>query len=1144
MEVFKNILNKVDGYERLFSCIKENKFPLAGVGISDIHKANILLTLCKDFNKKAVLVTASEAEAIKMNEDLQNMGANSCVFNLRDLCFRDMEIVSKEYQHKRIETLARLIRNDFDVLVVPVEASLFYIMPKKELSLRIFDIKIGDLVCMDKICKMLHEIGYEKYDRVDGVGQFSVRGGILDIFSVGHSLPVRIEFFDNQIEKIFEFDTFSQRRVKQIESISIMPASEVLIKDKNELSDKIRKVLSKLKDKNGKAYKMLESELEKISNDMKLSMLDKFINLIYSRKNLVFDYISEDAFYFVLDLPNIKYAVNSLKVKHEEDLKIYLEEGVLLPGFCDYMEDFNYILDLIKNRKTIYMETFLCSEYDINPKCMIDFNASEISPFRGSVEDLVFYLNSVISSGCSVILMAGSEKFAKALCNDLKDAGINSRFSKDAKVVSEKEVLVIEGGISCGFKYEGGSTLVLTYGVYKKKTKKKKKIGTKVLDISDLKEGDYVVHVHHGIGIFSGIHRIKIGPVVKDYIKIMYDKSDVLYVPVAQMDLVSKYIGSKEDVKLKLSSLSSSKWQKTKSRVRSAVRDIAKELIKLYAERINATGFAFSEDNEFQKDFDSRFEYEETSDQIKSINEIKKDMQKKSPMDRLLCGDVGFGKTEVAFRAIFKCLADGKQCAMLVPTTVLAWQHFNTALKRFDGFSFKIELLSRFRTPKQQKEIIEKIKNGDVELVIGTHKLVQKDIVFRDLGLVVIDEEQRFGVAQKEKFKSLAKNVDVLTLSATPIPRTLSMAMSGIRDMSTLSESPQNRFPVQTYVMQYNKYIIFEAIKKEIKRSGQVYYLHNRIDSIENVASEIEFNIPEAKVGIAHGRMLESELSSVWGKLLRKEINVLVCTTIVETGVDVPDANTLIIENADCMGLSQLHQLRGRVGRSSRRAYAYFTFRKDKVLSEIAQKRLSAIKDFTEFGSGFKIAMRDLELRGAGNIIGAQQHGNMEAVGYDMYIKMLEEEIKREKGGDFYPSETDCSIDIDISAYIPDTYVPSLSQRLSMYRRISDIKAKRDVYDVIDEFKDRFGSIPIQTNNLINIAYIRSLARKMDIIEIKQRDRFIFMYILDLKKISSIICRKEENLEIVKASRPYLSLELDENSKAIDALNKVFSVDL
>ncbi|MDD4415065.1 MAG: transcription-repair coupling factor, partial [Oscillospiraceae bacterium] len=648
------------------------------------------------------------------------------------------------------------------------------------------------------------------------------------------------------------------------------------------------------------------------------------------------------------------------------------------------------------------------------------------------------------------------------------------------------------------------------------------------------------------IGVFQGIHPLEVQGVIKDYIKIQYDKGDTLYVPVTQLDLVSKYIGGKENGHLKLHRLGGQEWQKAKARVRSAVKDIARQLIKLYAHRMAAKGFAFEPDGEWQYDFERRFEFEETDDQLRCVEEIKSDMERPIPMDRLLCGDVGFGKTEVALRAIFKCITQGKQCVVLVPTTILAFQHYNTMNMRFDGFPVRIDMLSRFSSAKQQQQTLSKLKSGDTDIIIGTHRLLSKDVHFRDVGLVIVDEEQRFGVAQKERLKELLPNVDVLTLSATPIPRTLNMSMSGIRDMSVIEEAPQDRHPVQTYVMEYDGGVITDAIKRELRRGGQVYYIHNRVETIERCATGIKLRLPEARVGVAHGQMNEDQLSGIWRKLLEHEIDVLVCTTIVENGVDVPNANTLVIENSDRFGLSQLHQLRGRVGRSTRRAYAYLTFIRGKVLTDVAAKRLDAIRDFTEFGAGFKIAMRDMEIRGAGNILGAQQHGHMEAVGYEMYLKLLSKAVDQEKGIQADDRETECLVDLQITAHIPDSYISSTAQRLDIYRRIADIRTNDDSLDVYDELIDRFGEPPEAVQGLIDIALLRNMAADLGIYEIKQQQDSMLLYQrkFDMQTGSRLSSALKGRVMISAGAKPYISVKIRRGITPLDTLREALNAAL
>ena len=746
--------------------------------------------------------------------------------------------------------------------------------------------------------------------------------------------------------------------------------------------------------------------------------------------------------------------------------------------------------------------------------------------------------------------MGGTEKAAKNLAEDLENEDIPALyFPLEPAEFPRGRVSVLPGALSGGFGYPHEKFYAFTYGRNAVASKKRKsrsgfKKGQSLHSLDELKKGDYVVHSLHGIGVFDGINKLEVGKITKDYIKIKYAKGDVLYVPVTQLDLVSKYIGPHEDDgrTVKLNKIGGKDWEKTRNKVRAAVKDMADQLIALYSKRQNSPGYAFSPDIDMQSDFERRFEYDETSDQLRAIDEIKGDMEKPYPMDRLLCGDVGFGKTEVALRAAFKCAADGKQCAILVPTTILAYQHYRTILKRFDGFPVEIEMLSRFRTPKEQEKILKNLKRGSLDIIVGTHRLVSKDVKFKDLGLLIVDEEQRFGVAQKEKLKELFPTVDVLTLSATPIPRTLNMAMTGIRDMSVIEEAPQDRYPVQTYVIEHDMGILCEAMEKELRRGGQVYYLHNRVESIESTAAKIKEMMPLARIAVAHGRMGEEELSEIWRDLLEGDIDILVCTTIIETGVDVPNCNTLIIEDADRLGLAQLHQIRGRVGRSTRRASAYFTFKRGKELSEIANRRLSAIREYTEFGSGFKIAMRDLEIRGAGNVLGAQQHGHMEAVGYDMYLQLLGEAVEEEKGEKPISRKKECLIDMQIDAHIPDNYIKSIPQRLAVYRRIADIKNTEDAEDVKDELRDRFGEIPQSVQGLIDVSLLRNTAAAKGIYEIGQKGNSVILYVndIDTNTVLNLSSMMRGRVSIMDYGKKHIAVKIADGQSPLDTLKEIF----
>ena len=744
-----------------------------------------------------------------------------------------------------------------------------------------------------------------------------------------------------------------------------------------------------------------------------------------------------------------------------------------------------------------------------------------------------------MKTGFCCVVFAGTPRGAQALAEDLRQ-DFSADLVQDVPAITPGKIYVLEGTLSAGMEYPQLKLAIISHaktGVSRTRAPKQKK-GGHIKNLSDLNVGDYVVHVSHGIGIFEGIVKREIHGVVKDYIKIRYAGTDMLFVPVTQMDLVTKYIGGKEEGVVKLNKLNSAEWAKTRARVKKAVKDMADELIKLYAKREASKGYAFGQDTDWQNDFERRFPYDETDDQLRCIQEIKADMERPVPMDRLLCGDVGFGKTEVAIRAAFKCVMDGKQCAVLVPTTILAWQHYQTFRNRMEGFPVKVDILSRFRTPREQEQVLEELRRGQIDVIIGTHRLVQKDVKFKDLGLCIIDEEQRFGVKHKETFKEMRNNVDVLTLSATPIPRTLNMAMSGIRDMSTIEEAPQDRQPVQTYVMEHDWGILTQAMNKELRRGGQVFYLHNRVDTIDSCAATIQKLIPDATVVVAHGKMSEEQLSKVWKRLLDHEIDILVCTTIIETGVDVSNCNTLIIEDADRLGLSQLYQIRGRVGRSSRRAFAYLTVTKGKALTDVATKRLEAIREFTTFGSGFRIAMRDLEIRGAGNILGAQQHGHMEAVGYEMYLKMLSDAVAVAKGEKPDTQATECQVDIRIGAHIPEDYIESLPQRIDIYKKIASVENDQDALDITDELIDRFGDPPESVKGLIDVSLLRNKAASLGIKEISQRTDSLLFYpeVVDMEAASRLAANLKGRVMLNAGAKPYLAVRVLKGEKPVDTM--------
>lgn len=1139
LSFLNGIIEQESEVKKLISAIDGGALPAVCTGLSSVHKSLICSILRQKLGFGVAVIAESEAEAHNVAANLRALGNNTLLYPYRDLQIGGTLTGSGEYEHKRIDTLSALADGDFDVVVMSLDASLQLTLPLTGLKNCSFTLETGDIIQPAVLCEKLADAGYVRSETVEGAGQFAARGGIVDFFAVDAALPVRIEFFGDEIDTLSFFDTETQRRGEALESITVAPAGETVFSPQK-LCTLLKEYLENNQDLSDVRQNRIRQDIAALENGGSFSY-DRYINLIYPGRSTVFDYL-ENALIVVLESSNIFERLKNISRQNEEDMLIWLENGYISG------EDDRFYLTASefyqKTEKAVVLDNFARSRYEYEIKELLNINAKRSTAWNGDLETLVEDIRYTAENGGSVIVLSGEEKAGKALADDLREKGIFAVYNSAPEGLVGG-VTVTKGSLTDGFEFpEIGFMLVSCRRIAAEEKKKARKVknGAAIGSLDELKAGDAVVHVAHGIGIFSGIQQITNGGITKDYIKIRYAGQDNLYVPVTQLDLVSRYIGADSD-NVKLHKLGGSEWHKTRSRVRKAVKDMAKQLTALYAKRMATPGYAFSPDTDLQSNFELRFPYEETEDQLRCVNEIKADMERPVPMDRLLCGDVGFGKTEVALRAAFKCICEGKQCALLVPTTILAWQHYNTAHRRLGELPVTLKLLSRFVPPKQQEKIVKDIACGRVDMVIGTHRLISKDVTFKDLGLVIIDEEQRFGVAQKERLKELYPNVDVLTLSATPIPRTLNMAMSGLRDMSTIEEAPGERHPVQTYVLEHNNGMLYDAMRKELRRGGQVYYLHNRIGDIEKVAARIKTNIPEARIGVAHGQMGEEKLSDVWKQLVEKEIDILVCTTIIETGVDVPNANTLIIEDADRMGLSQLHQLRGRVGRSARRAYAYFCFRGGKQINEDAAKRLEAIRQFTEFGSGFKIAMRDLEIRGAGSILGGAQHGNMEAVGYDMYLKLLAEAM--ENGEDQVNEKEDnpCTVDLNISAHIPEDYIESLSSRLGIYKRIADIKNDDDVSDVIDELCDRFGDPPRAVMGLIDIALLRNKAAALGIYEIiKEGDDVVLR---QNNPDSSLFLKLGavfgDRARLRGGEKPYVTVRVKKGQLLVDAVSEIVS---
>jgi len=1150
MSCFVNLFESNKEYTQILMSIEKGRLPMGVLGLPFSAKAHILNFLAERVGKQALCIVPDESAGRKLTSDIKSLGGKAVFYPAKDFVFIDSATKSRQYEMERLAALSGIVFDHADIIVATADAAMQFTIPKDIFKRKTLTIKIGDELPLNQVIETLLSSGYTRADMVEGPGQFSVRGGILDFYPPGFSDAVRVEFWGDEVDSIAYFDVLSQRRSENLRLVSITPAAEILFPSDEYFADAIEKLAASLKGKKAeKAKDLLLKDADSVKNGIRLGNIDKFIPLAYREKVCLLDYF-KDNLLFVCESSAVKEKLDAAVALHHEEVKHFFEEGILCKGLDSFMHDFAYLAAAYERFGAVYLDNFARGSFDTPVKDLVTVNTRQLPVWDGSVKLLLEDILPMHQRGYTTVILCGTAKAGESLCDELNEKGLNSLFFSDLPSEFPKgKVSIVPGTLTAGADYPGEKVLIISFGKRAEEKRRGKNTGFKISEgfnsLEELVKGDYVVHSVHGIGIFDGIQKIETGGVVKDYIKIKYDKNDVLYVPVTQLDLVSKYIGPYEGARqVKLSRLGSAEWEKTKNRVRKSVKDMAKQLLALYAKRVSTKGFAFSKDIDMQNDFERRFEFEETEDQLRCVNEIKNDMEQPYPMDRLLCGDVGFGKTEVALRAAFKCVADGKQCAILVPTTILALQHYQTILKRFEGFPITAEMLSRFRTPKEQEAIKKGLKRGSIDIVVGTHSIIANSVEFKDLGLLIIDEEQRFGVEQKEKLKERFPAVDCLTISATPIPRTLNMAMSGIRDMSIIEEAPQDRQPVQTYVLEHDMGILAEAMAKELRRGGQVYYVHNRIETIERTALRIKEYLPDARIEIAHGKMSESVLSDIWRRLIEGEIDILVCTTIIETGVDVPNVNTLIIENADHMGLAQLHQMRGRVGRSSRRASAYFTFVKGKELSETAYRRLSAIREYTEFGSGFKIAMRDLEIRGAGDLLGASQHGHMEAVGYDLYLKLLAQEVSKEKGEETEVKTEECLIDLQVDAHIPEKYIESVPQRLSIYRRIAEIKNQDDADDVLDELTDRFGDPPDAVMGLIKISMLRNAAARLGIYEVGQRGDSLLLFTpeTDMTMVSKLANGLKGRIFVSAAKKPYISVRRLKNQGPLEALEEIINV--
>ena len=1159
MEKLLNMLKTIPEYELLLKAV-ESEQAAAVTGVGQINRSHLIAGLYTHTQHRPVVVICQDDMAAKrLQEELKAFLQEEVpVLPSRDLTLYDSAVVSRGWEQKRLRQLYDLQCGQTPIQVFSWESLSQRTMPPQVLMQAAFRLETGKVYVLDDLLDRLTASGYSRCGMVEGPGQFAVRGGILDVFSPAADRPVRVEFFGDELDTMGYFDPDTQRRTENVESFTILPVGETQPRlHPNGLSGlcaDMQKMIARQKRRknpNENLIKTLTRDLEKYENGLSNPASDRYMALIYAENTTAMNYIPAGAVVVLCDQSSLHRAARTRVEEMGLQLDSLLQAGLVTGELCDYVSQWEDFTATLSGRTVVYLDAFGGAAYpeECPPRQLLPISAKQLPGYGGNLDTAAADLAHYQKMEFACLVLCGSRHRAELLQEMLRDRNISAFLCIPLTSMPHPgQILLAEGTLPYGMEYPGSKLAVLTEGQLlshrevKRKAKKSATNRQKLSSFTDLTPGDLVVHENYGIGRFVAMEQIRVDGVIKDYVKIAYQGSDTLFVPATQLDMVSKYIGGGEDSNVKLNKIGTDTWQKTKAKARKAAKDMAGELIQLYAARKRQQGFAFSADTPWQREFEDNFPYPETDDQLRCIADIKSDMESPTPMDRLLCGDVGFGKTEVALRAIMKCIMDGKQAAILVPTTVLAQQHYQTAVARFRGFPVNVDVLSRFRTSAQQNRTLQNLRAGQVDLIIGTHKLLQKSVQFKDLGLLIIDEEQRFGVSHKERLKEMSKGVDVLTLSATPIPRTLNMALSGIRDMSTIEEPPADRYPVQTFVMEYNTAIIDDAIRREIERGGQVYYLHNRVDTIDQCAGAIKRRFPGLSVAVAHGKMGEDALGDVMAAMADGEIQVLVCTTIIETGLDIPNANTLIIENADRFGLSQLHQLRGRVGRSTRHAYAYFTYRPDKSLTEIAEKRLAAIRDFAEFGSGFKIAMRDLEIRGAGNLLGAEQSGHMMSVGYDMYLKLLDEAVLEERGE--APKEPDCTADLNVTANVDKDYVSRGEERMDLYRRMAAIRNQEDADDLLDEMIDRYGDPPKGVLNLVEIALLRANARKVGITEIRQKGSEVLftLHNLNLEAVGAI-CNDpdyKKRVQFVSSAKvPSLKLKL---SSGVDSLRqcKVF----
>lgn len=1126
-------------FKDIVTSFENKKFPIGVFGLSESGRSYLIYTLYENLDKSFLILTHSDIEARKLYEDLSFYDNKVYYFPTKEVVFYNIDAISGDLRWERLKVIRQLLSRGKKIIVTCIEALAATYMPVDLYKKYTFKLSEGKNIDLEQLSKKLVQCGYKRVNMVDSKGQFSIRGGIMDIYSPILSEPYRVELFGDEIESIRSFNLESQRSINKVKSIEIFPAKEIIF-DEEKLKNaykKIRKdessVLEKLRsNKNNEAAAKLESiinrNLELLKENWTFETIESFLPYFFDNPSSLLDY-TKNYFIVVDDVKRCMGKLDSVYFEFEENYKSFLERGNVLPKQVKLLINKSQILDLLLSRDIMTMDSITKSNKVLKPKSIIKFSQMTLNDYSGQIDLLIEEVREKKTANFKILILSGTRPRGERLVKILRDREVESTYQDKVDEIRNGEVVVTFGSQLNGFQYTDLKIcVILDKGVFssvrkRSKSKKQRKGVEKIKSFTELKPGDYIVHVNHGIGVYKGIKQLEVQGHKKDYLELIYSGDDKLYVPVEQLDMVQKYVGS-EGKTPKINKLGSSEWIKAKRKAKKSIEEIADDLVKLYAVRSTIKGYKYSKDTIWQKQFEDEFPYEETPDQIATIRDIKADMQSDKVMDRLLCGDVGYGKTEVAVRAAFKAVMDGKQVAFLVPTTILAQQHYSNFIKRFSDFPINIDMISRFRTTSQQKKTIKALKNGDVDILIGTHRILQKDVQFKDLGLLIIDEEQRFGVTHKEKIKKIRKNVDVLTLSATPIPRTLHMSLVGVRDISVIETPPEQRHPIQTYVVEYNDQLIRDAILREVNRGGQIYFVYNRVEGINKMAAYMSKLVPEVKVAVAHGQMREKELENIMVSFMNNEYDILLCTTIIETGMDIQNVNTMIIYNADKMGLSQLYQLRGRVGRTNKIAYCYLTYRRDKILTEVAEKRLKAIKDFTELGSGFKIALKDLEIRGAGNMMGASQHGHMAAIGYDLYCKMLEDTIKQVKGEiEEEPIET--TVDLKVDAYIPSDYIKDETQKIEIYKKIAAIDSYDDMIDIKDELEDRYSTISKSIYNLINIAYIRSIGKKLGIEEIKESGNEVLFLFKNKEKINknvlkAVLKKYSKNIVLRMDSRP------------------------